>query len=99
MDSLTQALHVLCAQPFRGSFDFEFYLFAVSQTFFPAKAFYIVPVNKDVFATVVRFDESEAFFGVKPFYFSAWHNSFDSSRLAYNPPKKLTGDRAGTNFP
>jgi hypothetical protein len=53
-----------------GNFEFDFLILCKrAETI----ALYLLVVNKEVFATVVRSDETVTFLVVKPLYFTFWH--------------------------
>ena len=74
--------------------QFEFNFLAFVQTL-QAGFLYSRNVYEHIIAAFIGNDEAEAFFGVEPFYGTAWHTSFSLSSSYRPAAQKLPSSEAG----
>ncbi len=73
-EAVAHASYVLCTQAFGRPFNLILKLFALSQSFVPAKTVNVVSVYEDISRSIIRFDEAVAFVYAKPLYSTACHD-------------------------
>jgi hypothetical protein len=73
LNSSFNSSYVDGAQTFWGLLNIKFNFLSIFQAFLEAKIFYIIPVNKDILATIFGLYKAKPFFSIEPFYFTVLH--------------------------
>src|SRR5690625_6208739 len=85
---VSQAYNINITKSFRSFFYVKLYFFILFKTLVWTQILYVISVNKDIFASICRLDESKSFFCIKPLYGSLFCHCITCICIVLKVPKK-----------
>src|SRR5690625_4630994 len=85
---VSQAYNINSTKSFRSFFYVKLYFFILFKTLVWTQLLYVISVNKDIFASICRLDESKSFFCIKPLYGSLFCHCITCICIVLKVPKK-----------